>query len=118
MIGARSEGPLAVGDRPAHVTTADSAAAALVEISGGRRRAARRYRDATRGQPRADSTAAQSTGGRGGEIPTIAVTAYASIADRDAAPAAGYQAHIATPFEAEVLVHLIASLGRSAHSPS
>lgn len=48
----------------------------------------------------------------GGAIPAIAVTAYASINDRDAALAAGYQAHIAKPFEPEALVRLVATLSR------
>jgi CheY-like chemotaxis protein len=103
----------------AHVTPADSAAAALAEIE-------RRTPDVLLsdiGMPPEDGydlirRLRNRPAGNGGKIPAIADTAYASIADRDAALAAGYQAHIAKPFEAEMLVHLIASLGRSAPSPS
>jgi CheY-like chemotaxis protein len=38
------------------------------------------------------------------DTPAVAITAYASEKDRDAALAAGFQAHIAKPFDPEVLV--------------
>ena len=50
---------------------------------------------------------------RGGRIPAVAVTAYASDADRLAAQSAGFQAHVAKPFEPSELAQLVAALGRS-----
>jgi CheY-like chemotaxis protein len=47
---------------------------------------------------------------RGGTIPAIAVTAYASVNDRAAALAAGFQAHVSKPFDPEELAHVIASV--------
>jgi len=55
---------------------------------------------------------------RGGSIPAVAVSAYASVSDGLAAEAAGYQAHVAKPFEPSELVNLVALLSRwnlSAH---
>ncbi len=49
---------------------------------------------------------------RGGTIPAVAVTAYASAQDRRAAEAAGFQAHVAKPFEPAEFARLVASLGR------
>jgi signal transduction histidine kinase/ActR/RegA family two-component response regulator len=49
----------------------------------------------------------------GGLMPAVAITAYASAADRREALAAGYQAHIAKPFDASELATLIARLGRT-----
>ena len=48
----------------------------------------------------------------GGDIPAIALTAYASAADRDAALAAGYRAHVAKPFEPADVVRLVHHLTR------
>jgi signal transduction histidine kinase/ActR/RegA family two-component response regulator len=50
---------------------------------------------------------------RGGRIPAVAVTAYASDDDRLAAQTAGFQAHVAKPFEPSELARLVAALGRS-----
>ena len=47
---------------------------------------------------------------RGGAVPAIAVTAYASSKDRDTALASGFQAHVAKPFDADDLVEAIASV--------
>lgn len=47
---------------------------------------------------------------RGGDIPAIAVTAWASAADRDRATSAGYQVHIAKPFDATTLIETIRSV--------
>jgi CheY-like chemotaxis protein len=47
-------------------------------------------------------------------MPAVAITAYASAADRREALAAGYQAHIAKPFDATELATLIARLARTA----
>jgi len=46
----------------------------------------------------------------GGSVPAIAVTAYASQHDRAAAESAGYQAHVAKPFEPAEVASLIAHL--------
>jgi signal transduction histidine kinase/ActR/RegA family two-component response regulator len=50
---------------------------------------------------------------RGGNIPAIAITAYASAGDRLAVEAAGFQAYIAKPFEVLEVAHLVAALGHS-----
>jgi signal transduction histidine kinase/ActR/RegA family two-component response regulator len=49
---------------------------------------------------------------RGGRIPAVAVSAYASLSDGLAAEAAGYQAHVAKPFEPSEVVQLVALLSR------
>jgi signal transduction histidine kinase len=46
----------------------------------------------------------------GGRIPAIAVTAYASGAERDKALGAGYDAHVAKPYDTEALLAAIASV--------
>ena len=46
----------------------------------------------------------------GGTIPAIAVTAYASAADRSSTEAAGYQAHVAKPFEPGDVARLVRRL--------
>jgi CheY-like chemotaxis protein len=51
----------------------------------------------------------ESEAGTSRSIPAIAVTAYASTIDRDKALTAGYQAHIAKPFEPEDVVRLVAA---------
>ena len=53
---------------------------------------------------------------RGGRIPAVAITAYASDADRLAAQTAGFQAHVAKPFEPSEVARLVAALGRTAQS--
>jgi CheY-like chemotaxis protein len=55
---------------------------------------------------------------QGGSVPAIAVTAYASQKDRAAAEAAGYQAHIAKPFEPSEVATLVAHLAGIAHHES
>ena len=49
----------------------------------------------------------------GGLLPAVALTAYASPADRLAALAAGYQAHVSKPYEPSEVVALV---GRLAHA--
>ena len=48
----------------------------------------------------------------GGDVPAIALTAYASASDREAALAAGYQAHVAKPFEPADVARLVHDLTR------
>ena len=55
------------------------------------------------------------SGERWADIPAIAITAYASERDRRAAIDAGYQAHVAKPFDADRLVSLVAELARPSH---
>jgi signal transduction histidine kinase/ActR/RegA family two-component response regulator len=52
----------------------------------------------------------------GGTIPAVAITAYASANDRLTALSAGYQAHVAKPFEPREIATLVAQLGRNTHS--
>ncbi|WP_414512545.1 response regulator [Nostoc sp. PCC 9305] len=47
---------------------------------------------------------------RGGEIPAIALTAYAGEIDRQQALAAGFQHHISKPIELEVLIQAILTI--------
>jgi len=55
---------------------------------------------------------------RGGEIPALALTAYARAADADRAFDAGYQRHVAKPVDPLLLVQLVAGLaGRSTPVP-
>jgi signal transduction histidine kinase/ActR/RegA family two-component response regulator len=49
----------------------------------------------------------------GGNIPAVAVTAYASVGDGLAAEAAGYQAFVTKPFDPLEVANLVALLGRS-----
>jgi signal transduction histidine kinase/CheY-like chemotaxis protein len=48
--------------------------------------------------------------GRTDAVPLVAVTAYTRVEDRDRAIAAGFDAHLAKPFEPRALVGLLASL--------
>jgi signal transduction histidine kinase/ActR/RegA family two-component response regulator len=54
----------------------------------------------------------------GGAVPAIAVTAYASEGDRSATQAAGYQAHVAKPFEPAEIARLVARLGAARSTSS
>jgi hypothetical protein len=54
---------------------------------------------------------------RGGGIPTIALTAYASKEDRERALRAGYDAHLGKPVEASELIEIIASLVAKGSAP-
>ncbi|HVG54114.1 MAG TPA: ATP-binding protein [Vicinamibacterales bacterium] len=47
---------------------------------------------------------------RGGTIPAVAVTAYASTTDRSSTLAAGYQGHVAKPFEPGEVARLVRRL--------
>jgi CheY-like chemotaxis protein len=47
---------------------------------------------------------------RGGQLPAVALTAYATDADRDRALAAGYQLHLVKPVELKELAEAVASL--------
>lgn len=48
---------------------------------------------------------------RGGDVPAVALTAYARSEDRTRAILAGYQMHIAKPIEPSELFAIIATLG-------
>jgi signal transduction histidine kinase/ActR/RegA family two-component response regulator len=95
------------------VTAVDSARAALEEID-------RRPPDVVLsdvGMPREDGYALirqlrLRPSNRGGRIPAIAVTAYASVADRATALESGFQAHIAKPFDPAQLARTVASVRR------
>lgn len=96
------------------VTTAASAAAALAEID-------RRVPDVLLsdiGMPREDGyelirRVRSRSPERGGGVPAIAVTAYASVKDGASALASGYEAHVAKPFEPETLAQVVATLRRA-----
>jgi CheY-like chemotaxis protein len=47
---------------------------------------------------------------RGKMVPAIALTAYATAIDRDTVLSAGFQVHIAKPFEPDALVSTVADL--------
>ena len=47
---------------------------------------------------------------QGGQIPAIALTAYAGEMDRQQAIAAGFQCHLAKPVDPEAVVAMIAKL--------
>jgi CheY-like chemotaxis protein len=50
-------------------------------------------------------------------VPAVALTAYASPSDRLAALAAGFQAHVAKPYEPAEVAALVRRLSRGAPSP-
>ena len=54
----------------------------------------------------------------GGDIPAIAITAYASANDCQATAAAGFQAHVAKPFEVAEVATLMAMLSHASSSRS
>nr|WP_242035626.1 MULTISPECIES: PAS domain S-box protein [unclassified Leptolyngbya] len=47
---------------------------------------------------------------QGGQIPAIALTAYAGEMNQQQALTAGFQKHISKPIESEILIHIISSL--------
>ena len=54
----------------------------------------------------------------GGKIPAIAVTAYASKGERERALNAGFDRHVAKPYDAETLLGIIAALTRGSAANS
>ena len=96
------------------VTTAGSAREALAAIDRARpARGPQRHRDAPRGRLRSAAPAARAARAeQGGTIPAVAVTAYASATDRSSTQAAGYQAHVAKPFEPGDIARLVRRLRR------
>jgi len=110
---------MALSQYGAIVTTVDSAAAALSEID--RRLPNVLLSDV--GMPRQDGfelirRVRSRPLERGGGIPAIAVTAYASARDRESVLASGYEAHVAKPFEPETLAQTVAALCRAQIRPS
>jgi len=55
--------------------------------------------------------------GRGGQIPALALSAYAGIEDRAEAIAAGYQQHAAKPIQPADLVAAVVTLAGRAERP-
>jgi CheY-like chemotaxis protein len=53
---------------------------------------------------------------RGGNVPAVALTAYARPEDRAQALAAGFQMHVAKPVDPDELIAVLASLTRGVHS--
>lgn len=53
-----------------------------------------------------------SDNGLGDDLPAVALTAYASEADRARALAAGFQAHLSKPIELSALISTVAELAR------
>ena len=53
----------------------------------------------------------------GGLVPAVALTAYASPNDRLMALSAGYQAHVAKPYEPAEVAALVRRLSRGAATP-
>jgi CheY-like chemotaxis protein len=51
-------------------------------------------------------------GDHGGHIPAVALTAYATEADRERALAAGFQAHVSKPIEPDAFISAVAALIR------
>lgn len=101
------------------VTAVDSARAALEEID-------RRPPDVLLsdvGMPREDGydlirQLRLRPSHRGGRVPAVAVTAYASVTDRATALESGFQAHIAKPFDPAQLARTVASVRREHLSTS
>jgi CheY-like chemotaxis protein len=56
----------------------------------------------------------RATEPRGSRVPALALTAFARAEDRKRAMVAGYQAHLAKPFDTAELVLLVASLANRA----
>jgi CheY-like chemotaxis protein len=54
----------------------------------------------------------RALGGRGGQIPAIAVTAEARHEDRERALSAGYDLHVAKPIDPSRLTRAVAQLAR------
>jgi signal transduction histidine kinase/ActR/RegA family two-component response regulator len=60
----------------------------------------------------------ERTRARGGEIPAIALTAYARVEDRVQILTAGFQMHVAKPIDPSELIAVAASVARSARKSS
>jgi signal transduction histidine kinase/ActR/RegA family two-component response regulator len=103
----------------ADVTTASSAAEALALVE----RARPHVIVSDIGMPRDDGYSLihqlrSRPASLGGAVPAVAVTAYASARDRAATESAGYQAHIAKPFEPSEVAQLVARLSHAPTRPS
>ena len=55
---------------------------------------------------------------RGGEIPAVALTAYARVEDRVRILAAGFQMHVTKPVDPTELVAVVASVARPPRKPA
>jgi signal transduction histidine kinase/ActR/RegA family two-component response regulator len=49
----------------------------------------------------------------GGDVPAVALTAFARVSDREVALAAGFDVHVAKPIEPERFLHVVSSLVKS-----
>jgi CheY-like chemotaxis protein len=106
---------LLLGSRGATVRTVSSASAALDAISQRRPTVilADLHMPIEDGYSLIRTLRARETKQHLVPLPAIAVTAYATAADRHRARAAGYDAHVAKPFKAEVLIRTIAKFGET-----
>ncbi len=116
-LDARSFVSQLLQDRQAVVTTAASAAEAMALLESG---AKFDVLVSDIGMPGEDGYSlirrVRALGrGRGGDIPAIALTAYARAEDRVRAVAAGFMMHVAKPLEAAELITMVAgAAGRTA----
>ena len=104
----------------AEVTTASSSAEALTAVANGTFDLVL----ADIGMPDQDGYALiealrRELQGNGADLPAVAVSAYARVADRQRALMAGFDRHIAKPVEPEALIESVAevlTIGRTSRS--
>ena len=71
------------------------------------RRPRQRHRHARRGRLRPDPTRSRSGAARGGDIPAIALTAYARAEDRERILASGFGSHLVKPVDPMTFVRTV-----------